>query len=252
MRYSDRMLKIAVTGAEGRMGSEVRDAIAEKSGVQTVLAVDQSPTEAEDEENFQELISEHNADIVIDFTTPEATLRYAEICAGEEVPLVTGTTGLSEEEFEQLEELSLDTAILHASNFSQGIQALRNALQDAVSSLPGYDIEIVETHHNRKTDAPSGTAKTILEDVQAQREVESTVHGREGEQPRDDGEIGVHAVRAGNVRGEHRVIIAGNDEVLSINHRSESRQVFAQGAIEAAEWLVKQDKGFYSFEEVLE
>jgi 4-hydroxy-tetrahydrodipicolinate reductase len=128
---------------------------------------------------------------------------------------------------------------------------LLRTVREAVSALDGYDLELMESHHNGKVDAPSGTAKTILDTVQAERDVEP-VYGREGHVPRDEDEIGVFARRAGDIRGEHELILAGNDEVLSLSHHAEDRAVFAAGALDAAAWLAGRDPGRYEFGAVID
>jgi len=140
---------------------------------------------------------------------------------------------------------------LKAANFARGVQALLDVVGEAVADLPGYDVELVETHHNGKRDAPSGTAKRILAEIEAGRETGERVHGREGEAPRQAGEIGVHALRAGDVTGEHEVLLAGNHEEVRLTHRAESRGVFAAGALDAAVWLADRDPGWYDFAAVL-
>lgn len=202
-------------------------------------------------EKFEELMNSKQVDVVIDFSSPESAVQAADKCASNNVPYVTGTSGLSEKQLEEMKSLARESPILRASNFAPGIQALRKAVLEVVSSLPGYDIELTETHHNRKEDAPSGTAKTIIRDIEKEVGERDQQHGREGIVPRSEDEIGVHARRAGDIKGEHEVLLAGNDEVLKISHRSESRAVFAAGAIKAAEWIKNQDPGFYSFEDVL-
>lgn len=249
------MASIAVVGASGRMGRTVIE-LAQNKGHEVVFAVDREQDRANGVEirpgdEFEQLIDGKNPDAVIDFTAPEAALDYAEVCSEHCIPFVTGTTGFSEKQLQILESYSSDTPVLRASNFSQGIQALRRALKQVVAALPEYDIEVVETHHNGKADSPSGTAKTLVDDIETVRGESKRVHGREGEAPRTGNEIGVHAVRAGDVHGEHKVILAGNQEVVTLKHRSESRKVFASGALSAAEWIQGREPGFYRFEEVI-
>jgi 4-hydroxy-tetrahydrodipicolinate reductase len=142
--------------------------------------------------------------------------------------------------------------VLKASNFARGVQALLQAVEAGVEALPEYDVELIETHHAGKRDAPSGTAKTLLAAVDEAREEElDRTHGREGEHRRTDSEVGVHVRRAGTVRGEHEVLLAGNDEMLTLSHRAESRRVFAAGAVDAAEWLAGREPGWYDFGDVL-
>jgi 4-hydroxy-tetrahydrodipicolinate reductase len=165
--------------------------------------------------------------------------------------MVIGTTGFDDDETAVLEATSEQVPLLKATNFSRGIQVLLRTVREAVGALPGYDLELHETHHNDKIDAPSGTANTILETVQEDRDVEP-VYGREGYAPREDDEIGVLVSRAGDIRGEHELVLAGNDEVLSLSHRAEDRAVFAAGALDAAVWLADRNPGRYTFGEVID
>jgi 4-hydroxy-tetrahydrodipicolinate reductase len=250
---------IGVTGATGTMGTAVAETAAEREGVEVNFAVNRSPDdehvagrEVRAAADLPDLLAERPTDVVVDFTGPESAIEYAAACAEAGVGFVTGTTGFDEDERAALREHAERTPLLWATNFSQGIHALGEALADVTETLSEYDIEMTETHHSRKRDAPSGTAKTLLDgiDETSGHEHERT-YGREGEQPRADGEIGVHVRRAGGVRGEHEVLFAGNDEVLSFTHRAESRAVFASGALDAAVWLAERDPGFYEFAEVL-
>ncbi|MFD1599487.1 4-hydroxy-tetrahydrodipicolinate reductase, partial [Halobellus rarus] len=180
------------------------------------------------------------------------------------VAVAVATSGYDEAGAETLDAVARDVPFLRASNFSRGVGALRRAVREAVAALPGYDIEVTETHHNGKRDAPSGTALTILDDIDDARgsggdtsdegntETAERVHGRVGEQPREGDEIGVHARRAGDVTGEHEVLLAGNEEVLELTHRAGSRGIFAAGALDAAVWLAGRDPGRYDFDEVLD
>jgi 4-hydroxy-tetrahydrodipicolinate reductase len=167
------------------------------------------------------------------------------------VPILVGTTGFDSSQWEQLRECGESIPIMHGANFARGIQALIRAVEAAIETIPTYDIELTETHHNRKRDAPSGTAKVVLDHIEDARENSgSRVHGRVGDQPRETGEIGVHARRAGDITGEHEVLLAGNAEVLSLSHQAGSRAVFANGALDAAEWLREQPPGFYRFADI--
>lgn len=251
------MIRVGVTGAAGRMGGAVIETIQDREDAEVVFAVD-----ATDEDRvhgvpigepaaFADLLDSHEPDVVIDFTIPEAAVDFAEACAAAGVPLVTGTTGHDDAQFDALEAASEETAVLKATNFARGIQALLRTVSAAVEALPGYDIEVTETHHNGKRDAPSGTANTILEEIRERRDFEE-VYGREGIQPREDGEIGVHVRRAGDIRGEHEIMLAGNDEVVTLTHRAEDRAVFAAGAVDAAVWLAEKEAGWYDFADVVD
>lgn len=246
-------LDVLVAGATGRTGSEV---VAEASGRgHDVVGVAQSADEVEDvrvwpTDEFPDLLDD--ADVVIDFTVPAATREFAPLVADAGVPYVVGTTGLDDAGADLLDEVSARIPVLKGSNFARGVQALLRVVEAGVRALPEYDVELTETHHDGKRDAPSGTAKTILDRIDDARETtHPRTYGREGEQPREGNEIGVHVRRAGTVRGEHELVVAGNDEVLTLTHRAESRRVFAAGAVDAAEWIVGRDPGRYDFEEIL-
>jgi len=250
------VIGVAVTGAGGHMGREVIEAATDREEMAVVLAVNRTSVdpvaghEVEDEADLPRLLAERDPDVLVDFTLPDPSTRYVEACADAGVAAVVGTTGFSDSQLEVLADAAESVPVLRASNFARGVMALRRAIREAVAALPEYDAELTETHHNRKRDAPSGTALTILEDVdEAREEAADRVHGREGEQPREDGEVGVHARRAGDVTGEHELLLAGNHEVLTLTHRAESRGVFAEGALDAADWLVGRPAGEYDFED---
>jgi len=263
------VIKVAVTGAGGHMGREVIEAATDREGMAVVLAVNRTSVGAvaghdvEDEADLPRLLDDRDPDVLVDFTLPDPSTRYVEACADAGVAAVVGTTGFTESQLEVLADAAESVPVLRASNFARGVMALRRAIREAVDALPDYDAELTETHHNRKRDAPSGTALSILDDVDDVRAERRSsegrtesggaerVHGREGEQPREEGEIGVHARRAGDVTGEHELLLAGNHEVLTLTHRAESRGVFAAGALDAADWLVGRPAGEYDFEDTI-
>jgi 4-hydroxy-tetrahydrodipicolinate reductase len=240
------------------MGREVIEAATDRDGMDIVLAVNRTSVgavaghEVADEADLPRLLDERDPDVLVDFTLPEPSTRYVEACADAGVAAVVGTTGFSASQSEAIADAAESVPVLRASNFARGVMALRRAIREAVATLPDYDAELTETHHNRKRDAPSGTALTILDDVDGVRGDEGErVPGREGEQPREEGEIGVHARRAGDVTGEHELLLAGNHELLTLTHRAESRGVFAEGALDAADWLVGRQAGEYDFEDTI-
>lgn len=252
-------LRLAVTGAGGRMGREVIEAAATRENVTVVTAVNRTETEpvgdvsVADAARLPELLSETDPDVLVDFTGPESAVSYAEAAADAGVAVVTGTTGFDEDEIDQLRGASELVPVLKAANFARGVAALRRAVREAVAAVPGYDIELTETHHNGKRDAPSGTAMTLIEDIESVRDgLDRRVHGREGDAPREDDEIGVHARRAGDVTGEHEVLLAGNRESIELTHRAGDRGVFAEGSLDAAVWLSGRDAGWYAFDDVLD
>ena len=252
-------IRIGVTGAAGRMGGQVLGVIEDRAECELAFAVNRTPTadrnggtEIEAAGEFPLLLEERDPAVVVDFSGPASALEYAEACAEAGVPFVTGTTGFDEEERDRLRAASEDVAVLHSPNFARGVRVLEDVVGEAVRKLPGYDVEVIETHHNAKQDAPSGTANRLLSTIEGSGSFDGRTHGREGDVPRQTGEIGVHAIRAGSITGEHEVLLGGASEELRLTHRVEDRGVFAAGALDAAVWLAGRDPGWYEFGEVIE
>ena len=193
-------------------------------------------------------------DIAIDFSRPQATMAVLELCLREGKPLVTGTTGLGEAEMSRLKEAAKTIPVFYSRNMSLGVN-LQLALVRAATRVLGsaFDPEIVETHHNLKVDAPSGTALMLAEAIEGARDGESElVFGRhETNKQRDKKEIGIHSLRGGNKAGEHSVYFLGTDEEIVITHRAGSKRVFADGALTAAAFLLDREPGFYTMENVI-
>jgi 4-hydroxy-tetrahydrodipicolinate reductase len=193
--------------------------------------------------------------VLVDFTRAAATVASAELAAARGIPFLTGTSGLNEEQLAAVRACASRIPVLIAPNTSLGLTALLHLLPALVRALGAeYDLEIVETHHRHKADAPSGTALAIGATLAAAREQTLAEHarfGREGIAPRVAGEIGIHAIRAGAAAGEHRVILASEGEQIEVLHRAVSRQTYAAGALRAARWLAEQPPGVYGMEGVL-
>jgi 4-hydroxy-tetrahydrodipicolinate reductase len=252
-------MRVGVTGATGRTGGEVLAAAVERDDVDVAFATARNPPEGpvagvdvEPNDAFAELVADREPNVVVDFTGPESTVEYAGACADADVAFVTGTTGLDDDQRAALDAASEHVPVLQAANFARGVQALLSVVGEAVAALPGYDVELVEAHHSGKRDAPSGTAEAMLDAVDDARDDEpDRVHGREGESLREPGEVGVHSLRAGDVPGEHELVLADNHEELRLQHRATDRGVFAAGALDAAAWLSGRDPGRYAFAEVV-
>lgn len=193
-----------------------------------------------------------DADALIEFTTPEATVEH--LSYGR--PVVIGTTGLSGEQLIRVEQAANASPIVLAPNMSVGVNLLREMVRELSGKLgPLYDIEIIESHHRNKVDAPSGTALFLARaaaDGRGRDLGEVAVHGREGRAPRGEGEIGIHALRGGAVVGEHRVIFYGAGEEVEVTHRALSRRTFADGALRAAQFVAGAAPGLYSMQDVLD
>lgn len=191
------------------------------------------------------------ADVAVDFSAPAALPAVARYVRTTGTPLLSGVTGLSEAELAAFDDLGCFAPVIHSANYSLGVAVFRRALEEVAGTLEDFDIEIVETHHNQKADAPSGTAKLLLEAVDPARTA-LPVYGRQGVTgKRDRREIGVHALRGGTEAGTHTVSFFGPDEVFEITHRASSRQIFVNGALHAARRLYRLPKGRYQLEEIL-
>jgi 4-hydroxy-tetrahydrodipicolinate reductase len=192
-------------------------------------------------------------DVVIDFTSPEATMKHAVWCAENAVALVVGTTGLSSEDLRGLDEVSKRIPVVQAPNMSVGVNVLCTLVEQAAEMLgESFDLEIVETHHRHKTDAPSGTALRLLDVVQRVRPEGLARFERHGDiGPRGQQEIGVQTLRGGDVVGDHTVFLFGSGERLELTHRATDRSIFAAGAVRAAQWAVQQPAGRYTMRDVL-
>ena len=191
------------------------------------------------------------ADIAIDFSSPSALPAVARYVRQTGTPLLSGVTGLSGAELNTFGELGRFAPVMHSANYSLGVAVFRRALEEVREVLGDFDIEIVETHHNQKADAPSGTARLLLDAVDPRHE-RTPVYGRQGiTGPRDKKEIGVHALRGGTEAGTHTVSFFGPDEVFEITHRASSRQIFVNGALHAARRLCRMPKGRYELKDIL-
>ena len=240
-------VRIVVAGITGRMGREIVAAAHDESGVEIIGGTSRSGA------SLGDLIGA--ADVVIDMTRPDATVEHVAFCAAAGVPFVTGTTGLGQKERDALTRAANDIPVFAASNLSPGVAAMSRLLPALRLALDGYDVEIIETHHRHKADAPSGTAMALLDALTtARRDAagDRVVVGRQGKAPRKTAEIGIHAIRAGGNPGEHTVIFANDGEEIRISHRAFSRKSYANGAIRAAEWLVRKPPGLYGMEDLME
>jgi len=241
------MTNIILTGSKGRMGRTLVACAPVHADLRIVGQIDQG-------DDLRSALAA--ADVVIDFSSHEATPGIAALCAEHNKAMVIGTTGHSKEDRARLTRLSSRIPMVLSSNFSTGVNALFWLTGKAAEILgPGFDLEIVEMHHRLKRDAPSGTARRLAEILAAarQQQAEQVIrHGRAGlVGERAAEEIGVHAVRGGDVVGDHTVIFAGVGERLELAHKASSRETFAHGALRAAGWVVGQPPGLYDMQDVL-
>lgn len=241
------MTRIILHGARGRMGRAILQCVGQHPDMEITAQVDQG-------DDLAAVLD--RGEVVVDFSVPTATERMLTLCVERGMAVVLGTTGHDEKARAWIGECARRIPIVWTSNFSTGVNTLFWLVERAAEVLgPGYDLEIVEMHHRQKQDAPSGTARSLAEILARVRrqQLESVVrHGRHGwVGPRSAEEIGVHAVRGGDVVGEHTVIFAAQGERLELTHRASSRETFAHGALRAARWVAGKPPGLYDMQDVL-
>jgi 4-hydroxy-tetrahydrodipicolinate reductase len=239
--------RIIITGSKGRMGRALIACAGQKPDLEVVGQIDQG-------DDLGAVIGKGK--VVIDFSSHTATLGIAKLCAENGKALVVGTTGHTEEEGTQIKALTSKIPMVLASNYSTGVNTLFWLTRKAAEILgPGFDLEIVEMHHRMKRDAPSGTAKTLAEILAEvrKRQIEKVIrHGRKGiVGERTAEEIGMHSLRGGDVVGDHTVVFATQGERVELTHKASSRETFANGALRAAQWVVRQQAGLYDMQDVL-
>jgi 4-hydroxy-tetrahydrodipicolinate reductase len=250
------MIKVVVAGALGRMGTTLSRMIAESETLELVGGVDirpgaQSGADVVESARLPAFLEEAHPDVLIDFTVAAAAVENIRVAAEHGVALVVGTTGFSDAQA-AANRAAIDGWVpaVISSNYAIGVNVLWRLVREAAPLLAGYDIEVVEAHHRYKKDAPSGTAKTILAVLDEALGEREKVYGREGMAERGN-EIGVHAIRGGDIVGDHAVLFAGNYETVTLSHRAYDRAVFAKGALRAVEWVVGKPAGIHTFAEVL-
>lgn len=250
------MTNIIMNGCNGRMGRMITDIANKDTDVQIVAGIDAYDKVANDYPVFTNIFDCNvDADVIIDFSTASAIDDLLKYAVEKKIPVVLCTTGLTSEQLYNVQKASEKVAILKSANMSLGINTLMKILKVATEVLAnrGYDIEIVEKHHNQKLDAPSGTALALADCINQvlNNEYDYTYDRSSRREKRTEKEIGISAVRGGTIVGEHEVIYAGIDEVIEIKHTAYSRAVFAKGAVDAAKYLASKETGMYNMADVL-
>ena len=239
-------MTIIVNGALGRMGQQVCRILAESGD--TAVKVDKAGGEGV----FSSLAEyTGHADAVIDFSNHAGAKELADYCVSRKLPLVAATTGYTPEELALLEQAAETVPVFQSFNMSIGVALLARLVKQAAAVFGGADVEIIEAHHNRKADAPSGTALMLADAVKSQRPDSEYVFGRSGQHKRQPNEIGIHAIRMGNVVGEHEVIFGTDSQTITLKHQAHDRALFAEGALTAARFVVDQKPGFYHMDDLL-
>ena len=250
------MIKILMHGCNGRMGQMISGLVRDEEEMMIAAGVDTYQGVSNEYPVFGSIDAcDDDVDVVIDFSNAAAADAVMEYCAKRQIPLVFCTTGLSEEQLQKLEDTAKQTAVLKSANMSLGINLLLKLLKDAAKVLApaGYDIEIVEKHHNQKLDAPSGTALALADSINEAMggSYVYTYDRSQVRRKREKKEIGISAVRGGTIVGEHEVLFAGLDEVIELKHTAYSRSVFGKGAVEAARFLAGKPAGMYDMSDVI-
>ena len=251
------MIKVLMHGCNGKMGQMITGLIRDDEQVEIAAGVDAYTGLANDYPVFENVEScDVDVDVAIDFSNAGAVDGLLDYCVEKQVPVVLCTTGLSNEQLQRVSEVSKKVAVLKSANMSMGINLLLKMLKDAAKVLApaGYDIELVERHHNQKVDAPSGTALALADSMNEALNHEYTyVYDRsQVRKKREQKEMGISAVRGGTIVGDHEVIFAGPDEVIEFRHTAYSRSVFGKGAVEAAKFLAGKEAGMYDMSDVIQ
>ena len=242
-------MKVILNGACGRMGRVFQRVFREKCPDDSLIPVDVMGEEGETYRNLTDY--DGPADCVVDFSHHSLTPALTAYAAARKLPLVIATTGQTPEELAAIREAAQTVPVLLASNFSLGIVVLTALARQAAKAFPDADIEIVEAHHNRKLDVPSGTALTLAKAVQSVRPGSRLVIGRHENGKRDPADIGIHALRMGNVVGVHEIHICTDTQTLTLRHEAHDRALFAEGALTAAQWVVTMEPGLYDMQSIL-
>lgn len=248
------MTKIIMCGCSGAMGRMITSLVKEDPDAEIVAGVDTVPNREAGYPVFANIEDiDIEADAVIDFSMPNLLADILNYCEEREMPAVLCTTGYTDEQLADIEEASKKTAILKSANMSLGVNVLLKLIKEAaeVFGSEGFDFEIVEKHHNRKVDAPSGTALALADALNESGEYEYVYDRSTRSEKRPKKEIGISAVRGGTIVGDHDVIFAGNDEVITFTHRAYSRAVFGKGAISAAKFIAGKGPGRYEMSDVI-
>lgn len=247
------MIKVLVCGISGKMGGTICRLLENDGETKVVCGVDITPSEKyKTYSSFKDV--EEKPDVIIDFSSPKILDDELAYAVANKVPAVLASTGYTPEQLAQIDKAAEKVAIFKTANFSLGVNLLVELVKRAAEVLgENFDIEVIEKHHSLKVDAPSGTALMLADSANsAFDEKKPYLKGRDGIVGKRGNEIGIHAVRGGNIVGEHDVLFCGEDEIITLSHSARSKSVFAAGAIRAAKWLVGQPAGKYDMKNVLE
>lgn len=248
------MINILISGANGKMGKKVLEASLLSQNVKAVCGVDLIENLSNSDFPIYSSFGsvKEKVDVVIDFSSPKTLDSIIDFATKTGANVVLCSTGFTAEQIEQINALSNKVAVFRSANMSLGVNVLIDLVKKAAKALYGFDVEIIEKHHNQKVDAPSGTALMLADAVKEVQPEKYYTYGREGiVGKRDVNEIGIHAVRGGTIVGEHDVLFASNAETVTLSHQATDRAVFASGAIKAAEFIADKKQGLYNMSDVI-
>lgn len=248
------MLKVLVCGIGGKMGGNIADLLKDDNQAQIVCGVDLHAPQGCNVPVYSSFADvKEKPDVIIDFSSPAVLESELAFACEKGVPAVLASTGYTKEQLEEIKKASQKTAIFKTANFSLGVNLLVELVKKAAETLgENFDMEIIERHHNKKVDAPSGTALMLADAINSSlKKKREYVEGRSGIVGKRGDEIGIHAVRGGTIVGEHEVMFAGEDEIITLSHSARSKRVFAAGAIKAAKWIAGKPAGLYDMTNLL-
>lgn len=243
------MIKVLINGACGRMGCEVEKLVDAAEDMKAAAKVDKIADKSGCYSDINDFDGE--ADVIIDFSNHLGTAELLEYAVRKNIPTVIATTGHTDEELKMISEAAKKIPVFHSANMSLGVALLVELAKRAAEVMPDADIEIVETHHNRKLDAPSGTALMIAKELKKVRQKAKFVLGRSGNGKREPDEIGISAVRRGNIVGIHEVYVSTDSQTITLKHEAHSRALFAEGGISAARFLLGKPAGLYDMNSIV-
>lgn len=248
------MINLLISGANGRMGKKVKELSSSFAEIKVVCGVDICENFSDANYPIYSKIADvkEDVDVIIDFSSPKSLDGILEFIKGKNTGAVLCSTGYTEEDINKINVASNNNAIFRSANMSLGVNVLIELVKSACKKLYGFDVEIIEKHHNQKVDAPSGTALMLADGIKEVQSEKFYTYGREGiVGKRQPNEIGIHAIRGGNIVGEHQVIFAGTDETINLTHQATDRGVFANGALNAAIFLSNKKNGLYNMSDML-
>ena len=248
------MIKVLVSGASGAMGQVLIDLIRKNDDFKVSAGFSKDEISYEDFKIYDNLEKiQEKSDVIIDFSSKDSLNPLLTYATKNKIPLVLASTGYDEKDLENIKKASEKIPIIQTGNYSLGVNVMVYVSKILANLLEGFDIEIIGAHHNKKKDAPSGTANMIFDAInQARGGNLEKIYGRSGfTENKDPNEVGIHALRAGSINGDHEIIFAGQDEVIKLSHHAQSKKIFALGSLKAAKYIIKEKKGIIDIKDVL-